>query len=36
MFQGAPITKDIDKECADDWFFPVMPNDKSSKGNEIH
>ena len=36
MFQGAPITRDIDKECADDWFFPVMPNEKSSKGNEIH
>ena len=31
MFQGAPITRDIGKEYADDWFFPVMPNEKLSK-----
>ncbi len=36
MFQGAPIIKDIDKECVDDWFFPIMPNKNSSKGNEVH
>ena len=36
MFQGAPITRDIGKEYADDWFFPVMPNEKLSKENEIH
>ena len=36
MFQGAPIVSDINKAYKDDWFFPVMPNIESSKGNEIH
>ena len=36
MFQGAPIVSDISNEYKDEWFFPVMPNIESSKGNEIH
>lgn len=36
MFQGAPIISDISNEYKDEWFFPVMPNIESSKGNEIH
>ena len=36
MFQGAPIVSDINNEYKDEWFFPVMPNIESSKGNEIH
>ena len=36
MFQGAPIVSDISNEYKNEWFFPVMPNIESSKGNEIH
>lgn len=36
MFQGAPIASDIGTKYEDDWIFPVMPINESSKGNEIH
>ena len=36
MFQGAPIVSDIGTQYKDDWIFPVMPSNESSKGNEIH
>ena len=36
MFQGAPIASDIGSKYKDDWIFPIMPNNQTSKGNEIH